>query len=432
MFALLISVAVSPKALAENVMLDYSSNVSSALGNKNKIVYDMDVKYKSDTYVIAYLGNTLEDNAKHKEDYDITVKNSVGEVVSKSSNVVSKRGSDDVNYQLVSYVFKKGAYKVEVSLKDGKSLEKDQALELYTDSEILEGIKGLSIDGEKVAKSTKKEVKFTAKADTANLEYSFFVNGKEQQKSSDKNTFVMSAKEDGTYTVKVVAVDKKYKEIKAEETIKFMYNEDKTVEKVTDTVTNVEVVKPLEIKSFTISKKTPQPKQTKITLNAKASGDTVKFKYNVYDVKAKKWSTVKNYSSSSVAKWTPKKSGDYKVRLYVKDKKGKVVTKTYKYKVYTPSKVTVTSFKADKNVTKGIKKGTKVKFTAKAKGTHLIYQYRVYDKKTKVWKTVQDYSSKKTFTWKTDKKGTYDVVVNVKQNGAKTNVYKKVYNVKVK
>ncbi|MBD5137322.1 MAG: starch-binding protein [Lachnospiraceae bacterium] len=65
-----------------------------------------------------------------------------------------------------------------------------------------------------------------------------------------------------------------------------------------------------------------------VKLSALAKGGYGKLKYKfVYRINGKN-STIKNYSSSKTVKWKIKKSGTYKLYVYVKDSDGKVVVKT--------------------------------------------------------------------------------------------------------
>ncbi|WP_254052774.1 triple tyrosine motif-containing protein [Bacillus sp. V59.32b] len=166
----------------------------------------------------------------------------------------------------------------------------------------------------------------------------------------------------------------------------------------------------------TVSKSSPQLKNTALTINASAStGYSPSFKYSVYD--GKKWSTIKNYSASKSAKWTPTKPGSYKLKVEVKSKKSKNLfddQKIINYNIFETA--SINSVKTDKAGPQGIK--TKVSFSAQSNNNKdNLFQFSVY-KGNQLLKT-QKYSPSSKMDWTPSQKGEYIIKVQVKHKWSK-------------
>ena len=105
----------------------------------------------------------------------------------------------------------------------------------------------------------------------------------------------------------------------------------------------------------------------------------------------------------------------------------KIVSKESNYTVFKPSDFSIVSFKANKKSPQI--RGTKMTFSVQAKGEYLEYRYRVYDGGK--WNIIKNYSSNKQYTAYPYYKGTYKVVVDVRQKGT-TKVKTKVITMNIK
>ncbi len=166
----------------------------------------------------------------------------------------------------------------------------------------------------------------------------------------------------------------------------------------------------------------------KITLTASASGGTGSYKYAFYykAPSTSSWKTIKNYSTSKSASFIPNKTGNYSVRIDVKDNAGTVKSKTFTIK--STAKPLVNNSKIS---TKSVTKGTKVKITGSASEGTKSYKYAYYYKapSSSKWTTLKNYSTSKSATFTPNKTGTYSVKVNVKDSAG--TVKAKSFTVKV-
>lgn len=187
---------------------------------------------------------------------------------------------------------------------------------------------------------------------------------------------------------------------------------------------------------------TPEPTATPLTGTISfnktkvAEGGTVKISYKLTTSTAYKltYTIIKGSSSQVLAdsttkttvNWKPKKAGKYKVEVVAFDAKGNCLCTTTK--TYTVTKaITLKSFKLSK---KTIKKGAKIKFTAKATATTGKVKYKFVIKNSKGKKVKASSSSTKTsYTWKATAKGTYKVTLTY-TNGSVS--YTKTLSFKVK
>ena len=169
----------------------------------------------------------------------------------------------------------------------------------------------------------------------------------------------------------------------------------------------------------------------RISLVAKAKGGKGKVKYRFLQTKGTT-SIIRNYSSSNVAKWSPKTSGKYELKVYAKDSTGKIAKKSIKnYTVNT--KLKIKSFKVSPG-SKKAKKGRKVKLTVSATGGSKKYAYKFaykYQGSSKVV-AISKYSSKKSVTWKPKKSGKYKLYAYVKDKSKNKVVKKEIKTYKVK
>lgn len=169
-----------------------------------------------------------------------------------------------------------------------------------------------------------------------------------------------------------------------------------------------------------------QPANKTIKWTATAKGAQLEYQFSVYS--NKKWTIVQNYSFENTLLWKPQNPGKYKVKVTVRNTvSGKTVSKESNYTIFKPSDFSIVSFEANKKSPQA--RGTKMTFTAQAKGEYLEYRFRVYDGGK--WQTVKNYSSTKKYTGYPYYKGKYKVAVDVRQKGT-TKVKTKVITMNIK
>ena len=197
----------------------------------------------------------------------------------------------------------------------------------------------------------------------------------------------------GTYNVKVVVKD----------------NSGKTASKVI----NVTVTLPLSNKSTVSASSVPMG--TKVTIKGAASGGKTPYKYAYYYKKStsSSWTTIKDFSTSTYATFTPGAVATYNVKVIVKDASSKTVTKTMEVKstkaaLANKSTVSATS----------VTMGTKVTIKGAASGGTSPYKYAYYYKKSTSsgWTTIKDFSTTTSVTFTPGAVATYNVKVIVKDS----------------
>ncbi|WP_409305527.1 triple tyrosine motif-containing protein [Peribacillus sp. SCS-155] len=176
-----------------------------------------------------------------------------------------------------------------------------------------------------------------------------------------------------------------------------------------------QVFKPAIVTSITTDKASPQPSNTSITIEAGSNKNVDNhFKYLIYD--GNKWVTLKNYSTSTSVKWTPKKIGDYKIKVQARHKWSKKPydhEKTISYKVYEKAAIKgVTASGTILHVDKGIMAVAKSN-----KDSDNLFQYSLVTGTKET--VIQKYSSNPNLNWKTSNTGAYKIRVKVKNKLSK-------------
>ena len=150
----------------------------------------------------------------------------------------------------------------------------------------------------------------------------------------------------------------------------------------------------------------------KITLKASGGDANCTYKVIVYNKKTKQWGKIQDYSKNTTINWTAGSDGDRQFFVDIKDANGKVTRSS-------ATEVKVISYTINTNVTS---KNGVYTFTANvpnAKG--LTYKFIVYNKTTKKWGLVQNFSSKNVCTWKAGSAGDREFYIDVKDaNGTVT------------
>lgn len=167
----------------------------------------------------------------------------------------------------------------------------------------------------------------------------------------------------------------------------------------------------------------------KVTLTAKATAGSGKYTYKflIYNPATKQWAKLQDFSNNSTFTWTAGSAGARQFYVDVKDSNGKVTrSKVVNVQVGNAQSVTKLSVKATAN-----KVGQNVTFTATANGGAGGYTYKflVYNKTTKQWAKIQDFSATSKLTWKAGSAGERQFYVDVKDKNGNT-VRSSVMNVK--
>ena len=162
-------------------------------------------------------------------------------------------------------------------------------------------------------------------------------------------------------------------------------------------------------------KKSPQYSGDEINFTVVTEGNLygVQYKFVWQKDNWKEWGVIQNFSTKNSAKWTPTKSGTYKIIVDMKDLNGKVTTHEITYKIadsyfdsvqITPDTV--------QNV------GGKIHIKANYKGGTSKTQYKfVWQKDNwKEWGVISGLSSKNGADWVPKTTGTYTICVDVKND----------------
>jgi len=171
----------------------------------------------------------------------------------------------------------------------------------------------------------------------------------------------------------------------------------------------------------------------KVTLTAKATAGSGKYTYKflIYNPTTKQWAKLQDFSNNSTFTWTAGSAGARQFYVDVKDGNGKVTrSQVVNVQVGNAQSVTKLSVKATASTTAN-KVGQNVTFTATANGGAGGYTYKflVYNKTTKQWAKIQDFSATSKLTWKAGSAGERQFYVDVKDKNGNT-VRSSVMNVK--
>lgn len=164
----------------------------------------------------------------------------------------------------------------------------------------------------------------------------------------------------------------------------------------------------------------------KLTANATGGNGSYQYKFIVYNTATKQWGKVQDYSSSNTCTWIAGAAGTRQFYVDVKDASGKVVRSAVNT-VNVGNGMSVTATIS----TNANKIGGKVTISGAATGGAGSYQYKfiVYNKTTKTWGLVQNFSTNNKITWTAGSAGDREFYIDVKDANGKV-VRSSVMNVK--
>lgn len=166
-----------------------------------------------------------------------------------------------------------------------------------------------------------------------------------------------------------------------------------------------------KLKAVTVSKESPQPENTTITVSAAATNNiSSSYRFLVFD--ENEWKVLQDFSTSNKLNWKPTKEGSYKLKVQVKSKSSDQPfddEKVIPYDIFVPA--LIQSVEVDKEGPLPIH--TNVTITTETTNiTNNEVKYSVYDGSD--WITLQDYSNTTSLAWKPTKPGTYKISVQTK------------------
>ena len=375
--------------------------------NEDLDYYKISLPYESTFEVYSYLGNYYEDNGSYYDSYKLKLYSESGELLQTSSeyNYYDDEDYQYYYYQTIKESLPEGNYYLAVEVTDDYYDLSNQSYTIFQYTEFTPDFEITSITPSNSKMLIKdKTVKLTTKANQSNLQYQYSINDKVVRAFSSTATYNWKPTVAGTYTVKV--------EVRKADSPNAIISKETTY-KVHDGA--------VKISSFKPSLTSPGPTNKTIKWTAKAQGVDLQYKFSVYS--NKKWSSIQNYSSKNAVNWKPKNAGNYKIKVEVRSKaSGKKAYKTVNYSIFKPSAFSITSFKANKKSPQTA--GTYITYSARAKGEHLEYRFRVNNGYG--WYTAQDYSGKRNFSVSPYYSGKLTVAVNVRQKGTTKVKTKKV------
>ncbi|MGN1112902.1 MAG: starch-binding protein, partial [Acutalibacteraceae bacterium] len=189
---------------------------------------------------------------------------------------------------------------------------------------------------------------------------------------------------------------------------------------------------PLKITSFGTNEKSPQYKETNVTVFASAvneAGSAIQYQFSVSGAENK---VIQAYSTKASVVWTPTVAGTYKIKLDVKDADGNTNSRTIDYVIKDDATEANAILKGITPATGSvIKTNQKADVTVNASGgqvgTNLLF-YKVSIVQQSTQKVVNGdvyYSLNKNYSFTPAQDGTYTVTVSVQnsKNHTVTNTY---------
>lgn len=171
----------------------------------------------------------------------------------------------------------------------------------------------------------------------------------------------------------------------------------------------------LIVNRFSTDKPSGQNINTNIKLTATGTKGTKPYQYKFFYELGGETVIIQNFANTNSISFIPIKAGMYKLYVQIKDASGKICTKSIeKYEIV--DNPIVKSFTMDKE--SGQYVNTDVILTAVGTGGTIPYQYKFYYQLGTTTKTIHDFSTTNTATFKPTLAGTYTLYVDIKdKNG---------------
>lgn len=169
----------------------------------------------------------------------------------------------------------------------------------------------------------------------------------------------------------------------------------------------------------------------KLTLTAQTTlGSGCTYKFIIFNPSTNQWFKLQDFSSSNTFTWTAGSDGTRLFYVDVKDADGNVTRSKALNVTIGNGSANWLSVKATVSSNTS-KTGDKITFTAEGVGGKAGYTYKmvVYNKTTKIWGLVQNFSSNNTITWTAGTAGDREFYIDVKDADGKV-VRSSVMNVK--
>ncbi len=299
-----------------------------------------------------------------------------------------------------------------VDVKDSLgNVKRSEAVVVESQGEELEPI---SVTAEK--EETEKDVTFTANAagGTSSYTYKFIVYNKTTgtwgivQNYSNKNTC--------TWTKGSAGDRDFYVDVK---------DSDGNVVRSQAMNVKIESTKPTAVLTPSV---TTLSAGGKLTLTASTNKSGCTYKFLIYNPATNQWFKLQDFSSKNTYTWTAGSNGTRQFYVDVKDANGNVTRS--KVVNVTIGGAGALSVKAAVNAST-TKVGDKITFTAEGAGGKAGYTYKmvVYNKTTKTWGLIQNFSSNNKITWTAGSDGDREFYIDVKDAEGKV-VRSSVMNVK--
>ena len=200
---------------------------------------------------------------------------------------------------------------------------------------------------------------------------------------------------------------------------------DSTGKVVRSKAVNIKIDKPTAVLTPSASTVTVGDKLT-LTASTNKSGCT--YKFLIYNPSTNQWFKLQDFGSKNTYTWTAGSDGTRQFYVDVKDSDGNVTrSKVVNVTIGSSGALSVkTSVSANTS-----KPGDKITFTAEGLGGNAGYTYKmvVYNKTTKTWGLVQNFSSNNKITWTAGSAGDREFYIDVKDASGKV-VRSSVMNVK--
>lgn len=307
---------------------------------------------------------------------------------------------------------KAGTYKAAIKVKDstGKIVEK-----LFTLTVAPALTNSSTINATEIAKGQEITLTGSASGGTGSYQYQMLAKHSEDTKWTVLNGYNTTSVKKwtpakaGTYKVAIKVKDSSNKVVEKLFTL--------TVNPATALVNNSIVSANSIIKG------------EEMTLTGKAIGGTGSYQYQMVAKHSEdtKWTVLKDYNTTSVKKWTPAKTGTYKIAIKVKDGTGKTVEKLFSLTV-NPAAALInnSTISAD-----SIIKGEEITLTGKASGGVGSYQYQMAAKHSEdtKWTVLSGYNTTSVKKWTPAKAGTYKVAIKIKDSAGE--VVEKIFTLTV-